>query len=50
MDDIQKAVLETFHSETQELLTELESALLELEENPEDQELIDRVFRALHTI
>lgn len=50
MDDIQKAVLETFHSETQELLTELESALLELEESPEDHELIDRVFRALHTI
>ena len=50
MDDIQKAVLETFHSETQELLMELESALLELEENPEEQELIDRVFRALHTI
>ena len=50
MDDIQKVLLETFHSETQEILTELESALLELEENPEDQELIDRVFRALHTI
>lgn len=50
MDDIQKVLLETFHSETQELLTELESALLELEENPEDQDLIDRVFRALHTI
>jgi len=50
IDDIQKAVLETFHSETQELLTELESALLELEGRPEDQELIDRVFRALHTI
>jgi len=50
MDDIQKILLETFHSETQEILTELESALLELEENPEDQELIDRVFRALHTI
>lgn len=50
MDDIQKAVMETFHSETQELLTELESSLLELEESPEDQELIDRVFRALHTI
>jgi two-component system chemotaxis sensor kinase CheA len=50
MDDIQKAVLETFHSETQELLTELESALLELEENPEDHELVGRVFRALHTI
>ncbi len=50
MDDIQQAVLETFHTETQELLMELESALLELEEYPEEQELIDRVFRALHTI
>lgn len=50
MDDIQKAVLETFHSETQEILTELETALLELEESPEDHDLVDRVFRALHTI
>jgi two-component system chemotaxis sensor kinase CheA len=50
MDDIQKALLETFHSETQELLTELESSLMELEESPSDQELVDRVFRALHTI
>ncbi len=50
MDDIQKALLETFHSETQELLTELESSLMELEESPSDQELLDRVFRALHTI
>ena len=50
MDEIQKALIETFISETGELLAELESALLELEETPDDRELVDRVFRALHTI
>ena len=49
-EDIQKALIETFRSETGELLAELESGLLELEENPDDRELVDRVFRALHTI
>jgi two-component system chemotaxis sensor kinase CheA len=50
MDEIQKALVETFISETGELLAELESALLELETAPDDRELVDRVFRALHTI
>jgi two-component system, chemotaxis family, sensor kinase CheA len=36
--------------EVPELLTELEQALLQLEANPTDQELIGRVFRSLHTI
>ncbi len=31
-------------------MAELETALMELEENPTDTELIDRVFRAMHTI
>ncbi|KJR40041.1 chemotaxis protein histidine kinase-like protein [Candidatus Magnetoovum chiemensis] len=39
-----------FREEANELLTELETSLLELEENPEDAELIARVFRAMHTI
>lgn len=39
-----------FIEEARELLSELEEALLELEENPQDKELIDRVFRAMHTI
>ncbi len=39
-----------FLEEAGELLIELESALLELENNPNDLELIQRVFRALHTI
>ncbi|PLY00373.1 MAG: chemotaxis protein CheA [Desulfuromonas sp.] len=41
---------EAFLDEAQELLTALESALLELERNPTDTELVDQVFRALHTI
>ena len=39
-----------YKAEALELLDELEAALLELEEQPEDRELVDRVFRALHTI
>jgi len=41
---------EAFREETGELLADLESSLLELEERPEDPDLIGRVFRALHTI
>jgi two-component system chemotaxis sensor kinase CheA len=41
---------EAFQEEAYELLAELETALLELEESPDDQELIGRVFRAMHTI
>ena len=41
---------ETFREEAYELLSELESALLELEENPDNQEMIGRTFRAMHTI
>jgi two-component system, chemotaxis family, sensor kinase CheA len=41
---------EAFLEEAYELLAELEHALLELEESPDDQELIGRVFRAMHTL
>ncbi len=41
---------ETFIEEARELLTELESSLLELETSPEDMETVGRVFRAMHTI
>lgn len=47
MMDIHK---EAFREEARELLAELEQALLELEEIPEDLETVGRVFRALHTI
>jgi len=39
-----------FKEEAYELLSELEASLLELEEKPDDKELIGRVFRAMHTI
>ncbi len=41
---------EVFKEEAYELVSELESALLELEKIPGDAELVGRVFRALHTI
>jgi two-component system chemotaxis sensor kinase CheA len=46
MDQHQQAYREEAH----ELLTELESSLMELEETPEDMDLVGRVFRAMHTI
>jgi two-component system chemotaxis sensor kinase CheA len=41
---------EAFKEEALELLGELETSLLELEESPGDMDLISRVFRAMHTI
>jgi two-component system chemotaxis sensor kinase CheA len=40
----------SFQEEAREILVELESALLELNENRGDLELVGRIFRALHTI
>ncbi|MBF0285216.1 MAG: chemotaxis protein CheA [Magnetococcales bacterium] len=40
----------TFRVEAGELLTDLEAALLELEEQPDNGELVGRSFRALHTL
>ncbi len=39
-----------YREEAIELLTELETSLLDLEETPDDHDLISRVFRAMHTI
>jgi len=39
-----------FKEEASELLEELEFALLELEESPDDMKIVGRVFRAMHTI
>jgi two-component system chemotaxis sensor kinase CheA len=41
---------QSFREEAREILVDLESALLELNENSGDRELVGRVFRALHTI
>jgi two-component system chemotaxis sensor kinase CheA len=40
----------TFREEATERLAEMEDGLLELEEQPDDPELVARVFRAMHTI
>ncbi len=41
---------QSFREEAREVLVDLEAALLELNENRADTELVGRVFRALHTI
>ena len=46
MDDF----LEAFKEEAQEFLAEIEASLLELEKKPDDMDLVNRVFRAMHTI
>jgi len=40
----------TFQTEAADLLEELDSSLLQLESDPADGELINRVFRAIHTL
>lgn len=40
----------TYREEASELLGDLETSLLELESRPDDEDLVARVFRALHTI
>jgi two-component system chemotaxis sensor kinase CheA len=41
---------QAFQEEAREILVELESSLLALNENPQDRDLIGRVFRSMHTI
>lgn len=42
--------LQTFLAESRELLTDMESALLEVEQAQEKTELVNAIFRAAHTI
>ena len=41
---------QAFQEEAREIIVELESSLLELNENPQDHDLVGRVFRSMHTI
>lgn len=43
-------IIGEFVTESREHLESLESKLLELEKNPEDQEILNAIFRAFHTI
>ncbi|HUJ68172.1 MAG TPA: chemotaxis protein CheA, partial [Syntrophorhabdales bacterium] len=47
---MQERHIDTYREEAHELLSELESSLLELEGSPGDMELVGRIFRAMHTI
>jgi two-component system chemotaxis sensor kinase CheA len=49
-EEVLEALRETFRDEAYELLGEIEAALLNLENDPDDRELLGRVFRALHTL
>ncbi|MEJ2700009.1 MAG: Hpt domain-containing protein [Desulfuromonadales bacterium] len=42
--------VDSYREEAFEILGELETSLLELEKSPRDQNVVDRVFRALHTL
>lgn len=48
--DIELSMVGEFITECKELIEMAESALLDLEEAPDDNELINTVFRAFHTI
>ncbi len=50
LDDILPALIGGFRDEARELLCDMESAIMELERRPDDDELVGRAFRALHTI
>ncbi|MDO8208615.1 MAG: chemotaxis protein CheA [Gallionella sp.] len=43
-------ILHTFIAESRELLQDMEDALLRIEQSPTDEELINAIFRAAHTI
>lgn len=43
-------VLQTFIAESRELLEDMESALLRIEQSPDDADIINAIFRAAHTI
>jgi two-component system chemotaxis sensor kinase CheA len=49
MDIDQELLLKSFVSETGEGLAQMEQALLELEAHPDDTELVNMVFRVVHT-
>ena len=49
-DPEMQEIFEGFLVETQELLDTLTNDLMEIEQNPDDEELINKIFRSFHTI
>jgi len=50
INDFDPEILQDFITESGELLEQLESDLVDLEATPQEPELLNQVFRALHTI
>lgn len=50
MDTQRDLILKSFLAESEEGLAELEQAILQLEANREDRELVQTIFRAVHTM
>lgn len=49
-DPDMKEIVDSFIVETYEILEQLDSDLVQLEEKPEDDDLLNKIFRAFHTI
>ncbi|MGJ8637638.1 MAG: chemotaxis protein CheA [Phycisphaerales bacterium] len=50
INDFDPEILQDFITESGELLDQLEGDLVDLESTPQDPELLNQIFRALHTI
>jgi len=48
--DDMREILEEFLVEADEILSSLDQDLIELEANPEDKELLNKIFRGMHTL
>ncbi len=48
--DDMKEIVESFVVETNEIFEKLDNELLEIEKRPDDKELINSIFRAVHTV
>jgi len=49
-DPEMKEIVESFIEESKEILENLNSDLVELESSPEDEELLNKIFRSFHTL
>ncbi len=49
-DPEMKEIVESFIEESKEILENLNSDLVELENNPKDDELLNKIFRSFHTL
>ncbi len=50
LPDDMREIFEEFLVEADEILEELQNDLVELEQNPEDKELLNKIFRGMHTL